>query len=130
MRPSDGCCVTPASICTVRFLLLCSTVSPRVGSSFPSEQRGKEGGREPKKKEYIYSNHLARSKNALEDFVYLFFIPVHGILSDFLKFLQTFSVNQLFSVCFEIILFTNLRKIPLSSCELTNFSVGKIVLKI
>ena len=49
-RPSCGCCVTPAIICTVRFLLLSSTVSPRVGSSFPSEQRGKEGGREPKKK--------------------------------------------------------------------------------
>ena len=65
-RPSCGCCVTPAIICTVRFLLLSSTVSPRVGSSFPSEQRGKEGGREPKKKEYIYSNHLGRSKNALQ----------------------------------------------------------------
>ena len=81
VRPSDGCCVTPASICTVRFLLLCSTVSPRVGSSFPSEQRGKEGGREPKKKEYIYSNHLGRSKNALEDFVYFYLLAISRIFS-------------------------------------------------
>ena len=55
---SGGCCVTPASICT-GFL---STVSPRVGSSFPSEQRGKEGGREPKKKNTFILITLADQK--------------------------------------------------------------------
>ena len=43
------------SVCSgITVLYYCTT---RV-TSFPSEQRGKEGGREPKKKEYIYSNHL------------------------------------------------------------------------
>ena len=121
-RPTCGCCVTPAIICTVRFLLLSSTVSPRVGSSFPSEQRGKEGGREPKKKEYIYSNHLGRSKNELEDFVYFYLLAISRIFSYFQWFDKLFLIS-----CFLFVLKLSCLRIyakywELSGCELTNFS--------
>ena len=59
-------------------------------TSFPSEQRGKEGGREPKKKEYIYSNHLP-----VTNFIYqcckkmLFFRQIS-------KFILTFTHNAVF----------------------------------
>ena len=67
-------------------------------TSFPSEQRGKEGGREPKKKEYIYSNHLP-----VTNFIYqcckkmLFFRQIS-------KLILTLRITQRFDkffVCFS-----------------------------
>ena len=67
-------------------------------TSFPSEQRGKEGGREPKKKEYIYSNHLP-----VTNFIYqcckkmLFFRQISKLI---LTFTQNAAFWQVFLFVF------------------------------
>ena len=68
-------------------------------TSFPSEQRGKEGGREPKKKEYIYSNHLP-----VTNFIYqcckkmLFFRQISKFI---LNFTQNAAFWQVFCLFFS-----------------------------